>query len=131
MAVTANETCRVAFGMDESTTAQVPVPPASAVTHWPTGPEPFQVPVTATPLSALCRQSCAVIRTVADQVPVFPLVSATPSRLPTCTLGGSTLTTIARALLLEVTSASFCVAVRMCPLGATPPVFHRKLRVAP
>src|SRR5207249_1072543 len=131
MAVTANETSRVAFGMDDRTTLQVPVPPASLVEHWPTSElDPFQLPLTVTPFSRLCLTSCAVIRTVADHVPVFPLVSATPSRLPTWTLGGSTVTTIARALLLELTSASFCVAVRMCPLVATPAVFQLKVRVA-
>src|SRR2546427_7130627 len=131
MAVTANETSRVAFGMDDRTTLQVPVPPASLVEHSPKSVlDPFQLPRTVTPFSRLCLTSCAVIRTVADQVPVFPLVSATPSRLPTCTLGGSTLTMIARALLLELTSASFCVAVRMCPLVATPAVFQLKVRVA-
>src|SRR5436309_2072931 len=131
MAVTANETSRVAFGMDDRTTLQVPVPPASLVEHWATSElDPFQLPLTVTPFSRLCLTSCAVIRTVADHVPVFPLVSATPSRLPTWTLGGSTVTTIARALLLELTSASFCVAVRMCPLVATPAVFQLKVRVA-
>ena len=107
------------------------MPPASLVEHWPTSElDPFQLPLTVTPFSRLCLTSCAVIRTVADHVPVFPLVSATPSRLPTWTLGGSTVTTIARALLLELTSASFCVAVRMCPLVATPAVFQLKVRVA-
>src|SRR3989442_12084735 len=83
MAVTANETSRVAFGMDDRTTLQVPVPPASLVEHSPKSVlDPFQLPRTVTPFSRLCLTSCAVIRTVADQVPVFPLVSATPSRLP-------------------------------------------------
>src|SRR5207247_6470518 len=115
MAVTANETSRVAVGMDDSTTLQVPVPPASLVDHSPKSVlDPFQLPRTVTPFSRLCLTSCAVIRTVADQVPVFPLVSATPSRLPTCTLGGSALTMTAPAFLIQCTSASFCGAGRLC-----------------
>src|SRR6266568_886762 len=87
--------------MDERTTVQVPAPTPSAslVTHGTSGPE-FQLPCTVTPLSGLCRQSCAVIRTVADHVST-PL-TVQPSRFPTCMLGPFTVITIASALLLEL-----------------------------
>src|SRR5439155_552257 len=131
MAVTANETSRVAFGMDDRTTLQVPVPPASLVEHWPTSElDPFQLPLTVTPFSRLCLTSCAVIRTVADHVPVFPLVSATPSRLPTWTLGGSTVTTTERVLLPALSSVRLCVATRVWPPSAAPVVLQLNVRVA-
>src|SRR6266568_5920990 len=113
--------------MDERTTVQVPAPTPSAslVTHGTSGPE-FQLPCTVTPLSGLCRQSCAVIRTVADHVST-PL-TAQPSRFPTCMLGPFTVITIASALLPELASGSFCVAVRTCPLIAAPAVLQLMVR---
>src|SRR6185503_3795538 len=130
MPVTAKETCRVEFGMDDRTTLHVPGPPASLVTHVTSGLAPFQSPRTVTPFTGLCRLSCAVICTVADQAPVLPLVSAAPPRFPTWRLGGLTLITVALALLPELASASFCVAVTMCPLSAAPAVFQVNVRVA-
>jgi hypothetical protein len=59
MVVTANETIGVEFGMDDSTTLQVPAP---LVEHWPTTElDPFQLPRTVTPLRGLCLKSCTVI----------------------------------------------------------------------
>src|SRR5437762_13601602 len=115
--------------MDARTIVHVPGPTsgASLVTHCTSGPE-FQLPRTVTPLSGLCRQSCTVIRTVADHVST-PL-TATPSRFPTCMFGALTVIAIARALLLELASGSFCVAVRMCPLIAAPAVFQLMVRAA-
>src|SRR6266705_5933359 len=123
MPVTPNDTMRVALGMAAKTTVHVPVPVASLVMHCP-AVDPFQRPCTVTPFTRLCRESCAVIWTVADQVPVLPLVSAAPPRFPTCRLGPFTETTVARALLPEFASASFCVAVTMCPPVAAPAVFQ-------
>src|SRR5205814_4912353 len=125
--------------MAERTTVQVPVPPppppsppppSSLVTQVASGPLPFHVPLTVTPFSGLCLASCAVICTVADQVvsPATPLL-AKPSRFPTCAFGGFTLMETARALLLELASACFCVAVRMCPQMPASPVFQLKVRV--
>src|SRR5439155_22096228 len=85
------------------------------------GPE-FQLPRTVTPFNGLCLESCAVTRTFANQVSTALVVN--PSILPTCTLGGFTLIAIARALLLAFASGNFCVAVRICPLIAAPPVFQ-------
>src|SRR5258708_6418289 len=104
MPVMPNETIRVAFGIDDRTTVHVPVPRASLVTHVISGPVPFQVPCTVTPFTGLCRPSCAVICTVADHVPVVPLVSATPPRFPTWRRGAFTLSDAALALLLELPS---------------------------
>src|SRR5258705_10563027 len=103
---------RVKLEMDASVRVHVPgpTPSTSAVTHWTSGPE-FQLARTVTPFTGLCFQSCAVIRTDADQVST-PLV-AKPSRLPTCTLGGFTVIPMPAALLLEFASGSFCVANRM------------------
>src|SRR5436309_15312803 len=105
--------------MDERTTVQVPAPTPSAslVTHGTSGPE-FQLPCTVTPLSGLCRQSCAVIRTVADHVST-PL-TVQPARFPTCMLGPFTVITIASAWLLELASGSFCVAGMTLPRIAAP-----------
>src|SRR5438445_18561 len=87
--------------MDERTTVQVPVPspPSSLVTQVASGPLPFHVPLTVTPFSGLCLASCAVIRTVADQVvsPGTPLL-AKPSRFPTWAVGGFTVMEVARAV---------------------------------
>ena len=44
--------------------------------------------------------------------------------------GALTVIAIARALLLELASGSFCVAVRMCPLIAAPAVFQLMVRAA-
>src|ERR1041384_4337473 len=102
--------------------------PAAPVTHPTSGLAPFHRPRTLAPLTRLCRESCTVITTVA--VHLFPLLVATPSRLPTCRFGGLTVIAIATASLLVLLSASFCVAIRMCPLVATPAVFHLMVRVA-
>src|SRR6266576_2267661 len=127
MPVTANETALVEFGMDARTTLQTPLPPA-VVVHVALGPVPFQVPCTVAPVTRLCRQSWTVICTVA--VHVLPLLAATPLRLPTWRLGAVTVIAIDCALLLGLLSASFCVAVRMWPLIAAPPVAQLKVRVA-
>src|SRR5436309_10791461 len=88
--------------MAARTTVQVPATPSeSLVTHCTSGLE-FQFPRTVTPFRGLWRQSCTVIRTVADQVST-PL-TAQPSRFPTCMLGAVTVIAIARALLLELAS---------------------------
>src|SRR5216683_2705800 len=63
-------------------------------------------------------------------VQVFPLLAAKPLRFPTWRLGWFTVIEIARALLDELLSASICVAIRMCPLVATPAVFQLNVRVA-
>src|SRR5256885_10905837 len=119
--------------MDERTTVQVPVPspPSSLVTQVASGPLPYHVPLTVTPFNGLCLASCAVIRTVADQV-VSPGTSllAKPSRFPTWACGGFTSMEIARALLPELASACCCVAVRMCPHVPAPAVFQLNVRVA-
>src|SRR5207237_9042814 len=119
--------------MAERTTLQVPVPPppSSLVTQVASGPLPFHVPLTVTPFCGLCLASCAVICTVADQVvsPATPLL-AKPSRFPTCAFGGFTLTETARASLLELASACFCVAVRICPQMPAPALFQLTVRVA-
>src|SRR5437867_1259123 len=114
--------------MAARTTVQVPATPSeSLVTHCTSGLE-FQFPRTVTPFRGLWRQSCTVIRTVADQVST-PL-TAQPSRFPTCMLGAVTVIAIARALLLELASGNFWVAVRMCPLIAAPAVLQLMVRVA-
>src|SRR5712671_169289 len=113
--------------MDDRITLQIPLPPA-VVVHDTSELDPFQLPRTVAPFTGLCRTSCTVMRTVADQL--LPLLVETPSRFPTCRLGGLTVTAIACASLLEFLSASFCVAMRMCPLVATPAVFQLMVRVA-
>src|SRR6266487_3356546 len=128
MPVTANETALVEFGMDARTTLQTPLPLA-VVVHVALGPVPFQVPCTVAPVTRLCRQSWTVICTVA--VHVLPLLAATTLRLPTWRLGAVTEIAIDCALLLGLLSASFCVAVRMWPLIATPAVPQLKVRAAP
>src|SRR2546421_12358438 len=96
--------------MAERTTLQVPVPPppSSLVTQVASGPLPFHVPLTVTPFSGLCLASCAVIRTVADQV-VSPATSllAKPSRFPTWACGGVASHGNARAVFAGVGSACF------------------------
>src|SRR5262245_47305275 len=110
------------MGKDASESTQVPgLPSALLVTHVTSGPL-FQLPWTVTPSCGLCRESCAVIRTFAVQLPSGAL-TVNPSRFPTCTLGGLTVIAMALALLLELASGSFCVAVRMCPAMMAPAVF--------
>src|SRR5436190_12930944 len=110
---------RVVIGSDGKESTQVPgLPSALLVTHWTSGAL-FQLPRTVTPSSGLCRESCAVIRTFAVQLPSGAL-TVNPSRFPTCTFGGLTVIAMAWALLLEFASGSFCVAVRMCPATAAP-----------
>src|SRR5438094_169330 len=101
-AVTPNETILVEFGRFDKTTLQVPVGP---VTHPTSGLDPFQRPRTLAPFTRLCRESCTVIFTVADQL--FPLLVATPSRLPTWRFGGFTV----MAVNARSTGCGFTVTV--------------------
>src|SRR6266540_3436344 len=102
--------------MDERTTVHVPV---SLVTHCLTLEPGYQLPLTVTPPNRLCLASWTVIVTVADQT--SPVVAATPSRLPTCMLGGFTAMPMARALLLALAPAASPTTVSVPTTGPLAP----------
>src|SRR5882757_10853625 len=125
MPPTENETMAVVSGMADKVTVQLPV---SFVTHCPAAEPGYQLPFTVAPAKGLCFALCTVITTVADHESAAR--TRLPSRLPTCMLGGFTTMPTARALLLELPSTNFCVAINVwLPVG-TLPVFQLKVLVA-
>ena len=68
---------------------------------------------------------------IAAVVPWVTVAGAvTPVTATSVDGGGFTVIAIATLLFVELLSASFCVAIRMCPLVATPAVFQLTVRVA-